>query len=254
MTTINDISDLARILREQPEWATTLRSLLLTEELLNLPNRFAELAQQVSELSQQFSEFILETRENNRLANERLTRLEKLAQEQGEQLREQSGQLRLMQETLAQLTERTDHLEGRVSNLEGGQYERRVRNRALFRARRWHSLEEPYLAMVQDWQSAPEFNRAITLALNNQVITDDDGEDLHNADLIISGRNSRHMVIEVSITAAEDDIVRARRRAEILAAATGDIVEPAIASSQVSERERGRAADAGVTVMIFSQQ
>ena len=43
MTTINDINDLARILRDRPDWADTLRSLLLTQELLELPARFAQM-------------------------------------------------------------------------------------------------------------------------------------------------------------------------------------------------------------------
>ncbi len=62
MTSINDIADLARILKEQPEWADTIRSILLSEELLNLPARFAE--------------FVQLTQESNRLTNERLNRLE----------------------------------------------------------------------------------------------------------------------------------------------------------------------------------
>ena len=45
MTTINNITDLACILREEPEWAEPIRSLLLSQELLELPNRFAEFVQ-----------------------------------------------------------------------------------------------------------------------------------------------------------------------------------------------------------------
>ena len=41
MTTINTIEDLARILRDQPTWADALRSLRLTQGLLDLPDRFA---------------------------------------------------------------------------------------------------------------------------------------------------------------------------------------------------------------------
>ena len=52
MTTINDINDLARILREQPEWVDTLRSLLLTQELLELPDRLAELVKVVEAMDQ----------------------------------------------------------------------------------------------------------------------------------------------------------------------------------------------------------
>ena len=42
MTTINTIEDLIRILDENPEWTEALRSRLLTQELLELPARFAE--------------------------------------------------------------------------------------------------------------------------------------------------------------------------------------------------------------------
>ena len=49
MTTIDNIADLVRILKEQPEWADTIRSILLTEELLNLPARFAEFVQLTQE-------------------------------------------------------------------------------------------------------------------------------------------------------------------------------------------------------------
>ena len=52
MTTINDINDLARILREQPEWVDTLRSLLLTQELLELPDRLADLVKVVEAMNQ----------------------------------------------------------------------------------------------------------------------------------------------------------------------------------------------------------
>ena len=57
MTTINDISDLIRIIRQNPEWAEALRSVLLSEELLALPETFAA--------------FVSETRENSHLVNQR---------------------------------------------------------------------------------------------------------------------------------------------------------------------------------------
>ena len=62
MTTINDVNDLVRILREQPEWAETIRSILLSQELLTLPQRFAE--------------FFEITGRNFQLVHDRLGRLE----------------------------------------------------------------------------------------------------------------------------------------------------------------------------------
>ena len=49
MTTISTIHDLHRILVEHPEWRSELRRILLTEELLELPQRFAEYAKATDE-------------------------------------------------------------------------------------------------------------------------------------------------------------------------------------------------------------
>ena len=44
MTTINTIEDLVRILDERPEWNEALRARMLSRELLDLPQAFAEFA------------------------------------------------------------------------------------------------------------------------------------------------------------------------------------------------------------------
>ncbi len=61
-TTINDITDLIRILEQQPQWANALRSILLSPELLELPEKFAE--------------FVAATNDNFRTVNRRLEALE----------------------------------------------------------------------------------------------------------------------------------------------------------------------------------
>ena len=207
MTTINDISDLARILQEQPEWAATLRNLLLTEELLSLPAQLAE--------------FVQETRENNRLASERLAQLEEFTRlwrkNKGGWRKNKGGCGRAkdpkgrVAKAVARSAKagaraakagaraaknrqrpyRVNHpahsIEGRFANYEGGYYERSVRNRVVLRARDQFGFQEPYLAMVNDAQSAPELSRAESLALNNQAITAEEVADLHDADIIVSG-------------------------------------------------------------------
>ena len=42
MATINTIQDLLRLLDENPEWVDALRARLLTQELLELPERFSQ--------------------------------------------------------------------------------------------------------------------------------------------------------------------------------------------------------------------
>lgn len=209
MTSINDIADLARILKEQPEWADTIRSLLLTEELLNLPARFAE--------------FVQLTQESNRIANERLGRLET----------------------------RLDRLEGRFSNFEGSDYERRVRTKALVRAKDILGIENPYLALTQDGTIAPQLNSVIAQAIANGAISREQSTDLHDTDLIISDHNNRHVVVEVSFTADEDDVARAKRRAGILRTATGGTVTPVVITAILSHAQSVRAIDQEVTTFVI---
>ena len=66
-TTINDISDLVRILEEHPDWAETLRSLLLTREVLELPEKLVLLIQAQEATNARLDEFIRQQLEINQL-------------------------------------------------------------------------------------------------------------------------------------------------------------------------------------------
>ena len=52
MTAINDISDLVRVLQDDPAWAEAVRSVLLSQELLKMPEEFANFARTVKENSE----------------------------------------------------------------------------------------------------------------------------------------------------------------------------------------------------------
>ena len=85
-TTINDISDLSRILQENPEWAEHFRALLLTPEILGLPAALAALTAELREFiaeqreinaraDARMEQFIQETREHARRTDERVDAL-----------------------------------------------------------------------------------------------------------------------------------------------------------------------------------
>ena len=94
-TAIPDIVDLVKILREQPEWAETLRAILLTRELLELPENLARLTARVEE-------FIAQQTETNRMLAEQQARLT----EQQAQLNEQLARLTArVEEFIVQQTE-----------------------------------------------------------------------------------------------------------------------------------------------------
>ncbi len=55
--TINDLNDLLRILREQPEWLAEVRRVLLTDELLKLPDLVRELVEAQRRTDERLAEF-----------------------------------------------------------------------------------------------------------------------------------------------------------------------------------------------------
>ena len=245
MTTINNIADLVRILKEQPEWADTIRGILLTEELLNLPARFAE--------------FVQLTQDSNRLINERLiqidTRVDRLETGQTEN-NQRLGRLEAAQaETnrqLTQLNSRMDRLEGRFSNFEGSDYERKVRYGALHRAQARFGLDNAYLALSQNDPAAPQLNSMIANAIKNAFISQEQCEDLYETDIIISDQGNCHVVMEVSLTADRDDIVRVKRRAGVLSAVTGGAVIPVVITANLNDVQRDQAAAEEVATFIMA--
>jgi hypothetical protein len=52
---IKDFQEVVRLLEEHPEWRADLRRLILTDELLALPQEIAQLTRQVSRLSEQMA-------------------------------------------------------------------------------------------------------------------------------------------------------------------------------------------------------
>ena len=189
MTTINTIEDLARILRDQPTWAEALRSLLLTQDLLDLPGRFDRFVETQREFNQAQQKANEAQEETNRLTDRRLNAIE--------------GRL--------------DRVEGQLGNLQGNQYERTVRTKALARSMIALGFTGSHVALNQDGLTDPRLTGAIAQAIRDGLVTREGSADLFEADLIISAEDNRHAVVEVFLTADRDDINRATTRAGIMA-------------------------------------
>ena len=230
MTTINTIEDLARILRDQPTWAEALRSLLLTQDLLDLPGRFDRFVETKREFNQAQQkaneaqrEFNQAQQETNRLTDRRLNAIE--------------GWL--------------DRVEGQLGNLQGNQYERTVRTKALARSRFTLGLTGSHVALNPDGLTDPRLNSAIDQAIRNGLVSRDGCADLFEADMIISGEDNRHAVVEVSLTADRDGIDRATTRAGIMAAVTGGTVTPVVITSRLNPTQSAQAEESGVTAFVL---
>ena len=223
---INTIEDLTRILRERPEWRDEMRKLVLTDELLTLPQRFSEYAAST---------------------DRRLDELTQIVQELAQSLQELTQRF----EQYAEITNRrVSNLEGRVGNLEGSHYESKVVRLLPTRIRleKVANLNNPQVVYPING-NAPSLDSLIQRALNNGVISHDQMIELTDADAIIAADDNRYAVVESSITLAERDINRAIGRAALMTIITGSETVPVVASDNIADAERAFAEERGVSII-----
>ncbi len=237
MTTINDIADFVNIVREQPQWADMVRGVLLGQELLNLPSRFAE--------------FVELTSRNFELVNKRFDLLE--TRLDGLEVRLDSIEVRLdsMETRVDGMQNHLNRLDGRFSNFEGSDYERRVRFGVLHRCEDRFDLRNAYLALSQSDPRAPQLHSVVARAISGGSISREQSTDLHEADIIISDENNCHVLAEVSLTASETDIIRAKRRAGILSGAAEGTVIPVVVTAYLNDAQRYQAEAEEVVVFVI---
>ena len=280
MTTINTMEDLARILQEQPTWAEALRALLLTRELLELPERFDRFVQSQqafneaqSETNRAQLEFNEDQRQTNRAQlefNEDQRQTNRAQLKFNEEQRETNrAQLKFndeqretnqsllefkeyQEETNRGFIQRFDNIEGRLGNLEGAQYERTVRTKALARTQIVLGFEGARVALNQEGLVDPQLNSSVARAVRDGHVTLDGYTDLFEADIIISARDNQHAVVEVSITADTNDIDRANSRAGILTAVTGGTVTPVVITARLDPVQSEQAEAVGVRVFVVA--
>lgn len=235
MTTINDVSDLVQVLRDRPDWLAVVRGLVLGDDLLDLP--------------QQVAEFIKATDENFRQVQENF----RLMQAQLDRFVESTEQnFRLVREEFQLVNQRLGLLEGQAGNFVGATYERGIRTRVLFRLKQALGMESPAIVMHQEGLVAPEINRIFDRATQSGTVRQDEIADLQETDIIITNQaGGDHAVIEVSITADNDDILRAERRARVMALASGAPAKGVVATANLHDPQQSLANDRGVTALVF---
>jgi len=200
--TVEEFHDLVRLLEQRPEWRAELRRLVLTDELLALPEQLASFRAQTE---QRFEELV----EAQGRADERLA---ELAAEMAELTRK-----------VATLVDQSADLRGK--DLEA-QY--RVKAHAYFGRllRRIHVLSPDELAGLVD------------SAVEAGILSDDQAHEIFLADAVVRGRRREdgaevHLVVEVSWGVGPDDVERAVKRAELLAK-TGLSTLPVVAGKTVT--------------------
>ncbi len=206
MTTVNDFTDILRIIREQPEWGDALRAALLSKELLELPQRLAEFAE---------------------TTNRRLGALE------GDVAGLKAGQ--------ARLESSFSRMEGEFGNFRGDMCELKVGNNI---ASQHMNLRGVRVLKGSRAPNDMAYLDLLFAAEDRGDINAQERSDASNVDIVVQGRRTPdqatvYVVFEVSRTAADSDINRAAERSDILRRATGvESVSAVVSSHADADRQR----------------
>jgi phage shock protein A len=241
---VEDFQDLIRLLQERPEWRADLRRLVLTDELLALPELVRELVQaqqrtevRVGRLEESVESLRAETeRRFQELVAAQLTLTGHLDVMRAaiQSLQEHTATLTTLverlQDAVGKLQDDVGKLQDDVGELKGSDLERRYRERpfAYFNRliRQAHTL------------SADELNAMLDRAVTAGQLTEEDVDEIVWADAIIRGRRREDdqevfLVVEASWGVGPYDVQRADKRAKLLAKA-GVTTLPVVAGMWVT--------------------
>lgn len=215
MASIATTADLLRLLREDPDFRDEVRSLLLTQELIELPERFARFEAYVE---RRFDEI--------------------------------TGELRDLRSNVARNTSDIASLKGaeyerRVGKSFASYASKAFQQRHNRRMRRNRLLYSGILGRDSG------FEELIADAVDNGLISDDERAELEQADAVMSGQDSGatiYFVGEFSITVNHTDIDRAIERASILQKATDADAWPMVIGDTIPDPQRDRAEAEGVEI------
>ena len=231
MTMINTTDDFIRLLRANPEFLAAARRELLTEELLELPQRFSQYAQTTEKRLDSVDRGLGSLEQGQQRLESDVKDLQ-----QGQQ-RLESGQRRL---------------ENSVNILRGDALETKMPTRLCDMLRARLGIRRVQIFWMARHQTPPMsrseyFIRSLEDATDNGIITDDEELRLFTTDMVIrslrqSDGSRLWIAAEASGVIDQDDIERARQSASALKKMYGEDAVPVVYGYSISERQRERAA------------
>ena len=286
-TTMNDAdrAHFLQTLRSDPDFRDEVRSLLLGEELLRLPERFAQFSAYVNDFIEGQKAFNEEQRAFNARVGGFIERQEETNARQEETNARVSGFIERQEETNARQEETNARVGGFIERQEetNARQEETNAKQAETNARVERRLQQ----ITDDLgdlkghvagRVAREMADDIAEGLGFELVETLRGNDLrrmlrrHNPSDIASGTrrsfyladlvgkvldqegNERFIAVEASYTADQRDVDRAVRNAEFLTRFTGIAATPVVASRQNDRAVQQVVADGGVLWFEFSQR
>ena len=235
-----NIQDVIRWIQEDPEAKDELRRTLLTEELLNLPQRFDRLVDLVEQNSRDIARLYELAERNTRLAEQNSRDIARLVDDLHSLVKivEQQGQDIGMLKRLAL----ESALQGRAISLLSGR----------FKLRRGRVMRGPVMLEVNH-----EFEDAVYAATDAGIITEEQNDRILNTDLVARALdratgNVVYVAAEASFTIEPGDMRRAHETARALRLVfPSSEVKTAVFGAAISIQNSAWAKQEGVEAFIL---
>lgn len=245
--TVNDFHDLVELLERNPTWRAEMRRLVLSDELLKLPQELRELAQIVRELA--------ETSKRNEA---RFVRIETDIGELKGRVTVIEGDVGVLKSDVGVL--KSDMAEAKAdiavfkSDMAGAKADIAVLKNDVAHLRgsdlEWQVRERPYVYLsrfarrIRAMRDA-ELGDLIEDALDQERLTEAEAEEVKRLDAIARGLHREtneplYLAAEVSAVVNEYDVERAMKRAALLKKATGVMTMPVVVGKVIHQQIRTR--------------
>ena len=290
MTTVNDIQDLVRIIEEHPEWRSELQRVLLTQQLLEVPDRLDRLTATVEVLADTAAALLQHAEATNtRLSNieqsveallkhaeatdKTLDTLLKHAEATDKTLDTLLKHAEATNKRLDNLEIRMDGVETRLGDVEirlgrveettnalrGDVLEVRLTNKIPPLVSRHFDVRRIYPVWSDGFLPAnpriQEFQTSVEGATDDGKITDDDETRLKVTDLVVrsqrkSDGSTLWFAVEASGVIGEEDITRAKQSSDVLRKVYNQDAMPLVYGYHISDTDRDLANQLNVRVFL----
>ena len=264
MTTVEDI---IRAIYERPEVREQVRRAVLTDELLSLPQKIAEIAtmvqsntKQIAELTARFDDLTATVQSNTRQIAEltaivqsntkKIVELTIMVQNNARQIAELTATVQSIAKVQAQHTADIgmlvgDRLERRIATIVPPRLSQTIglrRTRVMYHPNLMPGSETEFISRVED-------------AADAGVITDDQEDRIKQTDLIMRSRRKSDgsrvwIAVEASGTIGLRDIWRAPETAAALRAVFDEDAIAVVVGYRIRDEDRARAKASGAIVLI----
>jgi len=235
--TVRDFHDLIELLEKEPAWRADIRRLVLSEEILSLPQVMWDLAQNVEKLSgsvdARFNQVDTKIQDLSESVDVRFNQVDERFNQVDERFNQVDARFNRVDRDIHAL--KTD-----VGDLKGSNLESNVRERPFVYLGRF--------ALRLKAVSDAELAILLEDAVERDLITEEEAEDAKLLDAVARGRRRGaatplYLAVEVSSVVDQHDLARAVRRAVIVEKASGIPTQPIVVGKQVLDDVRQAAED-----------